>query len=179
MVTLIPYSIFVLPGHLAKISFFWGEIYLWVNISILGIPLWASRVLYKILGISGTNQYRFTALLAQNSNFIRPGLTFCHPGTMRWPGHIWSAWLEIFVNSDKKVLWEREKALKTWREVNFGHWTLKYMCFVTPGHYGCPTGFLQKTFFCGSCFEKRIFKTCLPDQRHVPDVPCRLKCYIY
>ena len=137
-------------------------------------PYWASRVLDNIQGKYGTNQNCFRTRLAQNSNFIRPGLTFCHPGTMRWPGHIWSARLEIFVNSDKKVLWEREKALKTWREVNFGHWTLKFMCFVTPGHYGCPTGFLQKTFFYGSCFEKRIFKTCLPDQRHVPDVPCRL-----
>ena len=113
MVTLIPYSIFVLPVHLAKISFFWGEIYLWVNISILGIPLWASRVLYKILGISGTNQYRFTALLAQNSNFIRPGTLYCCPGTMRWPCHIWSGMLEIFVNSDKKVLGEYKKVWTT------------------------------------------------------------------
>ena len=169
------FSSFVIPGHLAKMSLFDGKIYFWVNIC----PYWASRVLDNIQGKYGTNQNCFRTRLAQNSNFIRPGLTFCHPGTMRWPGHIWSARLEIFVNSDKKVLWEREKALKTWREVNFGHWTLKYMCFVTPGHYGCPTGFLQKTFFCGSCFEKRIFKTCLPDQRHVPDVPCRLKCYIY
>ena len=109
MVTLIPYSIFVLPVHLAKISFFWGEIYLWVNISILGIPLWASRVLYKILGISGKNQYRFTALLAQNSNFIRPGTLFCCLGTIRWPCHIWSGMLEIFVNSNKNVLWEYKK----------------------------------------------------------------------
>ena len=175
MINYVYFSSFVPPGHLAKMSLFDGKIYFWVNIC----PYWASRVLDNIQGKYGTNQNCFRTRLAQNSNFIRPGLTFCHPGTMRWPGHIWSARLEIFVNSDKKVLWEREKALKTWREVNFGHWTLKYMCFVTPGHYGCPTGFLQKTFFCGSCFEKRIFKTCLPDQRHVPDVPCRLKCYIY
>ena len=116
MVTLIPYSIFVLPGHLAKISFFWGEIYLWVNISILGIPLWASRVLYKILGISGTNQYHFTALLAQNSNFIRPG-------TMRWPCHIWSGMLEIFVNSDKRVLGEYKKV-----------WTTGEKCILVTEH---------------------------------------------
>ena len=148
------FSSFVIPGHLAKMSLFDGKIYFWVNIC----PYWASRVLDNIQGKYGTNQNCFRTRLAQNSNFIRPGLTFCHPGTMRWPGHIWSAWLEIFVNSDKKVLWEREKALKTWREVNFGHWTLKYMCFVTPGHYGCPTGFLQKTFFAEVVLKREFSK---------------------
>ena len=94
-----------------KWVFFCGKMYFWANIC----PNWASRVLDNIQGKYGTNQNCFRTRLAQNSNFIRPGLTFCHPGTMRWPGHIWSARLEIFVNSDKKVLWEREKALKTWR----------------------------------------------------------------
>ena len=32
---LIDFSIFVLPGHLTKMSFFGGQIYFWINISIL------------------------------------------------------------------------------------------------------------------------------------------------
>ena len=150
MVTLIPYSIFVLPGHLAKISFFWGEIYLWVNISILGIPLWASRVLYKILGISGTNQYRF----------------------------IWSGMLEIFVNSDKKVLGEYKKV-----------WTTGEKCILVTEHCNICVLLSRdimvaqyvfcKKKYCGHFFENRICQTCLLGQRHVLDVLSCVRCCIY
>ena len=34
MVTYLDFSIFVLPGHLAKMRFCCGKIYFWVNISI-------------------------------------------------------------------------------------------------------------------------------------------------
>merc|ERR1712101_73835 len=80
------FSSFVIPGHLAKMSLFDGKIYFWVNIC----PYWASRVLYNIQGKYGTNQNCFRTHLAQNSNFIRPGLTFCHPGTLWWPNRFFA-----------------------------------------------------------------------------------------
>ena len=141
------FSSFVIPGHLAKMSLFDGKIYFWVNIC----PYWASRVLDNIQGKYGTNQNCFRTRLAQNSNFIRPGLTFCHPGTMRWPGHIWSARLEIFVNSDKKVLWEREKHWKPgekWILVT-EHWNI---CVLSPRDI-----MVAQQVFCKKLFLRKLF----------------------
>ena len=146
------FSSFVIPGHLAKMSLFDGKIYFWVNIC----PYWASRVLDNIQGKYGTNQNCFRTRLAQNSNFIRPGLTFCHPGTMRWPGHIWSARLEIFVNSDKKVLWEREKALKNgekWILVT-EHWNI---CVLSPRDIMVAQQVFCKKLFFAEVVLKREF----------------------
>ena len=46
-----------------------------------------------------------------------------------------------------KVLWDNKKWLKYWTDGHFGHWTLKFSCFVLLGHYGCPRGFKLKSFF--------------------------------
>ena len=46
-----------------------------------------------------------------------------------------------------KVLWDNKKWLKYWTDGHFGHWTLKFLCFVLLGHYGCPRGFKLKSFF--------------------------------
>ena len=78
-----------------------------------------------------------------------------------------------------KVLWDNKKWLKYWTDGHFGHWTLKFSCFVLLGHYGCPRGFKLKSFFCGRFFETRVYETCLLDQIHVSDVPSWVWCYVY
>ena len=45
-----------------------------------------------------------------------------------------------------------------WTEGHFGHWTLKFTCFVLPGHYGCPRGFKQKSFFVEGILKPEFMK---------------------
>ena len=60
-VTLKDFPIFVLPGHLTKMSFFRGQIYIWHL-----FPYWGnSRVLCNIQGVSGANEYPFEGSFAQ------------------------------------------------------------------------------------------------------------------
>ena len=60
-VTLMDFPIFVLPGHLTKMSFVRGQIYIWHL-----FPYWGnSRVLCNIQGVSGANEYPFEGSFAQ------------------------------------------------------------------------------------------------------------------
>ena len=45
-----------------------------------------------------------------------------------------------------------------WTEGHFGHWTLKFTCFVLPGHYGCPRAFKQKSFFVEGILKPEFMK---------------------
>ena len=57
-----------------------------------------------------------------------------------------------------KVLWDNKKWLKYWTDGHFGHWTLKFTCFVLPGHYGCPRAFKQKSFFVEGILKSEFMK---------------------
>ena len=48
--------------------------------------------------------------------------------------------------------------LNYWTEGHFGHWTLKFTCFVLPGHYGCPRAFKQKSFLVEGILKPEFMK---------------------
>ena len=76
-------------------------------------------------------------------------MPFCHPGTkfhiFRLPNNIGLEMPNIFGNSDAQYIWGLRIAFNRPIGQLFGHQILNKPCFVIPGHYGCPGGFLQKS----------------------------------
>ena len=77
-------------------------------------------------------------------------MPLCHSGTkfhiFRLPNNIGLDMPIIFGNSDAQYIWGFRIAFNRPIDQFFGHQILNKPCFVIPGHYGCPGGFLAKFF---------------------------------
>ena len=133
------FPIFVLPGHLTKMSFFRGQIYIWHL-----FPYWGnSRVLCNIKGVFGANEYPFEGSFAQIVILFSRDIISHDEVALQ---HV--IWYALYLcKLWYKVWWCNKKSLNYCIKVHFGQFTLEFMWFVVPGHYGCLRAFKHKSFF--------------------------------
>ena len=101
-------------------------------------------------------------------------MPLCHSGTkfhiFRLPNNIGLDMPNIFGNSDAQYIWGFRIAFNWKINQFFGHQILKKPCFVIPGHYGCPGGFLQKSSTYRWDKKEKGFWNVFLVQKHIRDL---------
>ena len=117
-------------------------------------PYWGiSRVLCNNQGVFGAMNIRLRALLLKI--VILSSWDIISHNEVALQHMIWYA--RYLFKFWYKVLWDNKKWLKYWTDGHFGHWTLKFSCFVLLGHYGCPRGFKLKSFFVEGFWDQSLW----------------------
>ena len=101
-------------------------------------------------------------------------MPLCHSGTkfhiFRLPNNIGLYMPNIFGNSDAQYIWGFRIAFNRPIGQFFDPQILNKPCFVIPGHYGCPGGFLQKSSTYRWNKKEKGFWNVFLVQKHIRDL---------
>ena len=158
---------FVIPGHLTKTDFIFGKTIFPGKYFVTG---WQAGTWVFIRESFGQKNVHLGAI------WVPPMLKMplCHSGTkfhiFRLPNNIGLDMPNIFGNSDAQYIWGFRIAFNWKIDQFFGHQILKKPCFVIPGHYGCPSGFLQKSSTYRWDKKEKGFWNVFLVQKHIRDL---------